>query len=454
MTEAVEAGRRSLLAVLAHPDDESFGPGGTLACYAAQENTEVWLVCGTDGDAGTVDAEMLSGYVSTAQLRAAELCCAAQILGLKGIDWYGYRDSGMAGSPDNQHPKSLYQAPMEVLVGRIVASIRDHRPQVIVCDNQFGGYGHPDHIKMHQATVRAFRAAGDRAQYPDAGPAFQPQRLYFTAFTPGLLKLAVRMMPLVGRDPHKFGRNHDIDLAQIVRWETPVHARLDVRPYLETKNRASACHRSQGGPRESFRGIPRFVIRRLMGFETFTAVNRLPGRAIPSNATSLKRWRPHEQPDRAPDHGIRADQRRTRRPLGAGGAGAPCAGLGNRSAVATSRSYGQIVRETSSPSSTMSCSAWASPSCARTHLRRGGLGGRHYDQRDRQCRAGDSRQAHAGPDRAAHPAEGDRDPRRAGAPSIPPRSSWATCWSSGPGTRSSSTARWCEAGRSRWTSRC
>ena len=156
---------RTLLAVFAHPDDESFGPGGTLARYAA-EGLDVWLVCGTDGDAGTVDAEMLANVASTAQLRAAELCCAAQTLGLKGVDWLGYRDSGMAGSSDNQNPSSLCQAPIEDVVGQIVASIRRHRPQVVICDNPFGGYGHPDHIKLNNATIEAFQAAGDPDQYP------------------------------------------------------------------------------------------------------------------------------------------------------------------------------------------------------------------------------------------------------------------------------------------------
>ena len=147
--------RRVLLAVFAHPDDESFGPGGTLAKYAA-EGVEVWLVCATDGNAGTVDASLLTGYASTGQLRAAELCCAAQALGLAGVDWLGYRDSGMAGAPENAHPDSLFQAPLAEVAGKIAASIRRHRPQVIICDNQFGGYGHPDHIKLHQATLAAF----------------------------------------------------------------------------------------------------------------------------------------------------------------------------------------------------------------------------------------------------------------------------------------------------------
>src|SRR5512135_1804445 len=164
--------KRVLLAVFAHPDDESFGPGGTLACYA-REGADVWLVCGTDGNAGTVDAAMLEGYKSTSQLRAAELCCAAQSLGLAGIDWLAYRDSGMRGAPENNDPESLFQAPMDKLVGQVVASIRKHRPQVIMCDNQFGGYGHPDHIKLHQATTKAFYAAADATQYPDAGAPYQ-----------------------------------------------------------------------------------------------------------------------------------------------------------------------------------------------------------------------------------------------------------------------------------------
>jgi LmbE family N-acetylglucosaminyl deacetylase len=259
----------TLLAVFAHPDDESFGPGGTLARYA-RSGVNVWLVCATDGDAGTVDAEMLANVASTSQLRAAELCCAAQTLGLRGVDWLGYRDSGMAGSPDNQHPASLYQAPMDEVVGKIVASMRKHRPQVVICDNQFGGYGHPDHIKLHQATVRAFEIANDAALYPEAGPPWQPQRLYFTAFSPGLLKLLVRVMPLFRKDPRRFGRNHDIDLVQIISWETPIHARVDVRPYLATKDVASACHKSQGGDQDRFKWIPQFIQRRYWGLETFT----------------------------------------------------------------------------------------------------------------------------------------------------------------------------------------
>ncbi|MER2599428.1 MAG: PIG-L family deacetylase [Caldilineales bacterium] len=259
----------TLLAIFAHPDDESFGPGGTLARYAAQ-GVAVWLACATDGAAGTVDAELLADGKTTPQLRAEELCCAAQALGLAGVEWLGYRDSGMAGSADNDHPNSLFQAPLEEVAARLAALMRKHRPRVVICDNQFGGYGHPDHIKLHQATVRAVSVAADAAALPEAGPAWQVQRLYFTAFTPGLLKLLVRLMPLFRKDPRRFGRNHDIDLVQIVSWETPIHARINVRDFLAVKQQASACHHSQGGGGQGFRFVPQFIQRRMMEHESFT----------------------------------------------------------------------------------------------------------------------------------------------------------------------------------------
>lgn len=272
-------GQRVLLAVFAHPDDESFGPGGTLARYAA-EGAGVWLVCGTDGNAGTVDAAMLEGYASTAQLRAAELCCAAQALGLAGVDWLGYRDSGMAGAPENQHPESLVQALMDKLVGQLVTSIRRHRPQVILCDNRHGGYGHPDHIKLHQATMLAFEAAADGSRYPEAGPPHRADSVYHPAFTAGWLKVLVRLMPLFGRDPRRFGRNHDIDLLQVISWEAPAHARIDVSRYLEVKQRASACHQSQVGPGGMFRWLPGFVLKRMNSTESFTQAIPVPGREV------------------------------------------------------------------------------------------------------------------------------------------------------------------------------
>src|SRR3954453_17982021 len=87
-------GAKTLLAVLAHPDDESFGPGGTLARYAAQ-GVDVHLACATRGESGTVEPKHLVGYADIASLRIAELNCAVRVLGLTGLHYLGFRDSGM-----------------------------------------------------------------------------------------------------------------------------------------------------------------------------------------------------------------------------------------------------------------------------------------------------------------------------------------------------------------------
>ena len=167
-----------LLAVLAHPDDESFGMGGTLALYA-QRGVAAYLVCATRGEAGSMDADCLDGFNDISERREFELRCAAQELGLTEVHFLGYRDSGMPGSPDNQHPQALVAAPLEEVVAKVAHYIRLLRPQVVLTFDPIGGYRHPDHIAIHQATVRAFQTAGDPAMYPDDLPPYQPQKLYY-----------------------------------------------------------------------------------------------------------------------------------------------------------------------------------------------------------------------------------------------------------------------------------
>ena len=127
MIDAHHLRKRVLLAVLAHPDDESFGMGGTLALYA-QRGVQVHLACATRGEAGSMDADCLEGFASVAERRVYELSCAAGILGLSGVHYLGYRDSGMPGSPDNQHPQALAAAPLEEVAGRVAHYIRLLRP--------------------------------------------------------------------------------------------------------------------------------------------------------------------------------------------------------------------------------------------------------------------------------------------------------------------------------------
>jgi N-acetyl-1-D-myo-inositol-2-amino-2-deoxy-alpha-D-glucopyranoside deacetylase len=243
-----------LLAVLAHPDDETFGMGGTLAMYA-QRGAQVHLVCATRGEAGDVSPEYLEGFKTIADRRVSELRCAAGILGLSGVYFLDYRDSGMVGTEDNKNPQALVNASLEEVAGKVVTYIRRLRPQVVITFDPIGGYMHPDHIAIQRATVRAFTLASDpNYQDPEGLAPYQPQKLYFHVFPKGMLRLAVRLMPLFGRDPHKFGRNGDIDMAALAeQGQFPTHAQIDYRPVMEKRDAAAACHASQldGGPPRS-----------------------------------------------------------------------------------------------------------------------------------------------------------------------------------------------------------
>ena len=108
-----------ILSVLAHPDDESFGMGGTLALYA-ERGADVHLVCATRGEVGEMDEKYMQGFESIADRRESELRCAAGILGLEGVHFLDYRDSGMPGSPDNSHPQALFAQPVEEVAENIV----------------------------------------------------------------------------------------------------------------------------------------------------------------------------------------------------------------------------------------------------------------------------------------------------------------------------------------------
>ena len=191
----------------------------------------------------------MNGHKSIAELREGELRCASGVLGLKGVYFLDYRDSGMPGSPDNQHPNALAAAPLEEVAAKVVHYIRLLRPQVVLTFDPIGGYRHPDHIAIHKATVEAFHAAGDPNRFPGDLPPCQPEKMYFHTFSRRFLRAALRVMPLFGFDPHHFGRNKDIDLASLAVEDFPTHAYIDFREVAEAKDKASACHASQEGPR-------------------------------------------------------------------------------------------------------------------------------------------------------------------------------------------------------------
>ncbi|RME08569.1 MAG: GlcNAc-PI de-N-acetylase, partial [Anaerolineae bacterium] len=218
----------------------------------------------TRGEAGEVAAEYLRDYASIAELREAELRCAAGHLGLSGVHFLDYRDSGMAGSADNAHPQAFINAPLEEVAQKVACKIRELKPQVVLTFDPIGGYRHPDHIHIHKATERAFHLAGDPDFTCDLPP-YQPQRLYYHTISKRFLRFAVGFLRLIGKDPSKWGRNQDIDLTKLLV-DFPTHARINYAPVLKRKEAASRCHASQIGP--AITGGPFRWLLRLLRFDT------------------------------------------------------------------------------------------------------------------------------------------------------------------------------------------
>jgi LmbE family N-acetylglucosaminyl deacetylase len=151
------------------------------------------------------------------------------------VEILGYRDSGMAGAVENSHPDALSRAQTDDVAGQVAEAMARHRPQVILTHDATGGYGHPDHIAVHRAVIAAWE------RYPDV----RPRKLYFVAVPRALLRFAVRVMPLIGIDPTRVGANRDINLNRMAAQYVPVTARINVRRYVDAKQRAVACHASQ-----------------------------------------------------------------------------------------------------------------------------------------------------------------------------------------------------------------
>jgi LmbE family N-acetylglucosaminyl deacetylase len=223
------------------------------------------------GEAGEVKDPSLGTKEQLAVIREGELRCACDVLGISELHLLGYRDSGMAGSPDNDDPRALVQADPAEVVGKIVRVIRQVRPQVVVTFEEGGGYGHPDHKAIHRHTVAAFQAAGDPGQYPEylmAGlePHF-PQRLYFTALPRRFFRELARHLRAMGIDLSRFG---DFDWESRGIPDELCTAEIDVSAYVDIKLQAFQCHRSQLSPNGPFSLIPPEVRWDFMGRECFS----------------------------------------------------------------------------------------------------------------------------------------------------------------------------------------
>lgn len=277
-TTAVAARKTyTLLAVHAHPDDESSGTGGLLHLAAAQGHTTVLVTC-TNGDLGDVKDRRLrlqprenpADRRRLAAVRQAELRRATAILGVTHLYALGYHDSGMQGWETNTAPHAFAQARVEDVASRLVPIIRQHRPDVVVTYDEQGGYGHPDHIMAHRVTMAALAAAAEPGSVPEAGAPWQAHKVYYTAWARSDALRTLKLLHLLGR--HTRLRDPDFDPQSIGCPDELITTRIDVRPALRAKWRALFTHRSQMHRLDFFWWFVRLAGPWLYRYESFRCV--------------------------------------------------------------------------------------------------------------------------------------------------------------------------------------
>jgi mycothiol conjugate amidase Mca len=265
-----------LLAVHAHPDDEVIGTGGILARYSAA-GVRVALACATRGEVGEIvdpTIDEAEARPRLAQIREGELRCACGVLGVHDLFFLDYRDSGMVGTADNEHPEAFCRAEIEDATRRLVRIIRTVRPQVVVTYDEKGGYGHPDHLMAHRVTVAAFDAAGDPVRYPEDGvEPWQPTKLYYSAIPRSVLEQMEAYLKSVGITS-PFDRP-DLTPEAFGNPDETVTTKVDVRPHLEQKRNALECHRTQIAADSFFFKLPEVFNREAMGYEHFIRARSL-----------------------------------------------------------------------------------------------------------------------------------------------------------------------------------
>jgi mycothiol conjugate amidase Mca len=264
----------TLMVVHAHPDDESISTGGVLARYADEGVRTVLVTC-TGGEVGEIADRALATPDTLAEVRRRELERACEILRVGRLHLLGYRDSGMMGTPDNEHSSSFYQASPAEATARLVTLVRRHRPQVLVTYDERGFYGHPDHIKAHQITVAAFDAARDPARWPETGAPWRPAKLYYTAVARSAIRNLGRLLLDAGIEVPFEGR--DTGEPEIGTADELITTQIDVSAQVERKRQALMAHATQMGPEVFFARMPPPLFHQVFGRESFRLVRGRPG---------------------------------------------------------------------------------------------------------------------------------------------------------------------------------
>lgn len=274
LTAGMVSASRCLVAIHAHPDDESEFGAGTVTCYH-HAGVRTVLVCCTDGGQGRIlnpDAGQVGDRANIVEIRRAELAAAAALVGYDDVVRLDYPDSGAPGA--RERPEHCFaRVPLDEAAGRVVEVIRRERPQVVIgyADDQ-RAYPHPDHIRAHEVAVRAFELAADQDAFPDAGPSWQPLKLYYTVTSRQLRRrinakyAALGLGVPFGQDTGLQGRG-DPDLAPGQDRVTTV---IDVVPFVRTWIEGMRTHQCQLKPElAQLLGIPEAYAAEFFGREEF-----------------------------------------------------------------------------------------------------------------------------------------------------------------------------------------
>ncbi len=269
-----------VLSVHAHPDDEASKGSATMARYH-DEGIRAVLVCCTGGEAG----DILNPAVDTPEVRAIlaevrlrELHDSADAIGYDVVHMLGYHDSGMPDTDVNAREDNFANAPLEEAVERLVKIIRAERPQVIVTyaeDREF--YPHPDHIRVHEVSLPAFEAAGDPDRFPDAGPPWQPAKLYYTGFSRRRIQSLHDVF---------IRRGEESPYAQWFERGMPhgdgsFTTFVEVGDWLHHRRAALLAHRTQVDPEGHWMRLPDDVVREVFPWDEYVLARSHVGEVPP-----------------------------------------------------------------------------------------------------------------------------------------------------------------------------
>jgi mycothiol S-conjugate amidase len=258
---------RTIVALHAHPDDESSKGAATIARYHDLGARTV-LITATGGEAGEIlnpEAEKPAEGIDLVTVRRSELREAARIIGYDDVVMLGYRDSGMPGSDDNRHPEAFVNASFDEILERLVAIVRSERPQVILGYDDHEWYPHPDHLRIHDLSTAVFDAAADPARFPDTGDPWAADRLYAPVFSLQRLRALSEAMESRGLES-PFSRWIERIGPDAV---DPPLTVIEIGPYVERARDALRAHRTQIDPDGPWFQIPLDIILSVYPHEDF-----------------------------------------------------------------------------------------------------------------------------------------------------------------------------------------